>query len=266
MLRAACRGAGRCRPRRAGRRRRTGQGRRVLGCRGRGADRRGRSASRGPPTRPGARRCLLRRWALGRRCGRGGFAGRRGGGLGLLGCLHVLLVGAHLGKRGGIDDVGDRAPRVLLAEGPGRLLPALGAHGELLAEQGNEDPGLLLTEAGELLHVAQELRTVGGLPPDGGRIAVIALDEQLAQRLDARRHRGRVAVQRGALGEGRRQLIGIHGGDHRRGEGAPQPLREDQGALEGPLEGDLLVEHHPDQEREWIVGEEAVGVGVAREV
>jgi len=72
-------------------------------------------------------------------------------------------------------------------------------------------------------------------------------------------------VQRGALGEGRRQLIGSMAAITVASRGAPAAQRG-SGALEGPLEGDLLVEHHPDQEREWIVGEEAVGVGVAREV
>jgi hypothetical protein len=49
-------------------------------------------------------------------------------------CLQLLLIGSHLPKRLGIDDIGDGDVRAALAKLPGRGLPALRCHAVLLAK------------------------------------------------------------------------------------------------------------------------------------
>src|SRR5690606_10751126 len=108
---------------------------------------------------PGGLRCLRRLRGL----------GRRGGG------LHLLLVRPDLGQRLGAGDVGDRAEGLLLAVGARGLPPAGGAHPELLAQQGEEDLGLLLAEPGQLLQPLQQLRSRVDTAPDGLGVTVVVL-------------------------------------------------------------------------------------------
>src|SRR5690606_34370829 len=90
------------------------------------------------------------------------------------GGLGGLLVLTHLGERGLVDDVGHRPVRALGAVVAGRLAPARGLQAELLAEQREEDPGLLVAEARQRLEPAQHLGAVGvaGGPDSGGVAAV----------------------------------------------------------------------------------------------
>src|SRR6516164_5032287 len=64
------------------------------------------------------------------------------------GSFHVLLVGADGGQRRAVDDVRHRVVPAPLTEVPGRLPPALRPHTVLLAQQGQEDLGLVCAEAG----------------------------------------------------------------------------------------------------------------------
>src|SRR5262249_27264069 len=77
----------------------------------------------------------------------------------------VLLVGADRGQRGAVDDVRHRVVPALLTEVPGRLPPAPGAHAVLLAEQGQEDLGLVHAEPGQLAQPRQQLGTGLGARP-----------------------------------------------------------------------------------------------------
>src|SRR5436305_1122744 len=114
------------------------------------------------------------------------------GHLGRLGCrLLFLLVGAHLPKRLGIDDVGDRQERARTTEVAGRLLPSRRLHTELLAEQADEDAGLLLSETGQAFHVAQQMITSLGRLPHVAGLAVVVVDDPLTELLDPAGHRAR---------------------------------------------------------------------------
>ena len=71
-------------------------------------------------------------------------AGRR-----LRGGLRLLLEGPYLGQRSVIHDVSDRVARALLAEPASGLAPAVRPHAELLAEQRDQDLGLVGAEPGQ---------------------------------------------------------------------------------------------------------------------
>ena len=69
-------------------------------------------------------------------------------------------------------------------------------------------------------------------------------------------------MERGLGAEDGLEVVDRHRRDGMRVEGA-EPLAERRRAAEGPLHRDLLVEQHPDEERERVGDEERVGVGVA---
>src|SRR6201992_193547 len=95
-----------------------------------------------------------------------GRVGRRRGGAWLGLRLHRLLGGADLEQALGARDVGHGERTALLAVGGGGLAPAVGAHAQLLAEEGGEDLGLLLTEARERAQAGQQLVAARGALPD----------------------------------------------------------------------------------------------------
>src|SRR6476660_7703220 len=123
--------------------------------------------------------------------------------------LLLLLEPANLGERLGPGDVGDRAPRALLAVGAGGLPPAGRGDPVLLSEEGEEDLRLLRAETGQLPQPPQERAAVGGVVPQGLGAAVVALDQQPAQLLGAAGHRARVAVQCRWPLEDPHQLLGV---------------------------------------------------------
>src|SRR5690606_30621534 len=92
-----------------------------------------------------------------RRSGLGGL--RR-----LRGCLGGLLGRSHLVEGLLVDDVGDRHPRAVLAIGARCLAPTFGCGAVLLAEQREEDAGLLVPEARQRLETPEHLATVGARP------------------------------------------------------------------------------------------------------
>src|SRR5437764_8824515 len=63
-------------------------------------------------------------------------------------CFGGFLEGADFGESFRVDDVGDGAAGAPVAVGAGGFAPAFGLDAALLAEQGEEDLGFLLTEAG----------------------------------------------------------------------------------------------------------------------
>ena len=73
-------------------------------------------------------------------------------------------------------------------------------------------------------------------------------------------------MQGGSGREHRHQLVRIHGGQLLGVQAAAQAVLEVQRGAEGPLERDLLVQDHADQQRQWILREEAVGVGILAQV
>ena len=73
-------------------------------------------------------------------------------------------------------------------------------------------------------------------------------------------------MQRRPLLEQRRELVGVHGGDGRGVERAPESPGQFGRAREGLLERDLLVEHHADEQGQGVAAEDGVGLGVAAQV
>src|SRR5690606_24510757 len=76
--------------------------------------------------------------------------------------LGGLLELADLGEGLLVDHVGDGAAGVLLSVGAGGLAPAVGPDAHLLAEEGEEDAGLLVAVAGQRLEAAEEFAAVRG--------------------------------------------------------------------------------------------------------
>src|SRR5690606_7714608 len=103
--------------------------------------------------------------------------------------LHLRLEGADLGERLGSGDVGHRPVGALLAVLPGGLAPALRPDSVLLAEQRDEDLGLLLAEAGQGVQPLEKLLAVFGLPPDPLGVPVVLLHQEPAELLYPLRHR-----------------------------------------------------------------------------
>ena len=101
----------------------------------------------------------------------------------------------------------------------------------------------------------------GDVAPDQRDVAVVGVHERGAQRLHAARHRTRVAVQRARRGEHRDERVGIVLGEHARVEVvAAEPPRELGGRPERVFHRDLLVEQHPDQQRERVALQQRVGL------
>ena len=87
------------------------------------------------------------------------------------------------------------------------------------------------------------------------------IPDDLRQRLDALGHRSRKAVYRGPFRAQCGELVRVVVGDLGRVEAA-HPVGDLLGTTEGGFEWYLLVQHHPDQQREWILGEQLVGYGI----
>ena len=91
----------------------------------------------------------------------------------------------------------------------GGLLPPLRLDAQALREERAEDARLLLTEPRQLAQVGHQLVARRRARPDPAGITVVLLDDAPAQLLGAIGHRGREAVQRGALLEHLSQLVGV---------------------------------------------------------
>ena len=93
-----------------------------------------------------------------------------------------------------------------------------------------------------------------------------AVDEHPAQLLDPGRHGSGVTVQRRLGREGGGEDLGVHRCDLPGVERVTESSSELGRPGEGPFQGDLLVQDHPDQQGEWILGQEFVGFRVAGEM
>src|SRR6266581_2422753 len=103
----------------------------------------------------------------------GSVPAEAGSALRLGGGLLRLLVLAHPRQRLRRRDVGHGHEHAGLAELAGRLLPSRGTDAELLAEERDEDPCLLLAEAGEGAHVGEQLVARLGVLPHAGGVAPV---------------------------------------------------------------------------------------------
>src|SRR5207245_4093525 len=124
--------------------------------------------------------------------------------------LAGLLEGADLVERGLVGDVGDGAVRALVAVVAGNLAPALGRHAALFSKQGNEDLGLLLAVTGKCLEALEQFRTRRVAPgPDRRRVAVVLVDDVLAERLNALGHGAAVTMDGRRRGAQRGELLRV---------------------------------------------------------
>ena len=78
--------------------------------------------------------------------------------------LAACFVARHPVEARRVDDVCDRAEAARLPVGRGLALPSVGAHSELLAQEGEEDPRLLVPEAREASSAGREARLRPSIP------------------------------------------------------------------------------------------------------
>ena len=136
---------------------------------------------------------------------------------------------------------------------------------EALGQDRAECLDLHLAETGELSDPGAKVLGVRSLRPYGGRISAISLVDEGAEVLDPPSHRTREAMDRRLLPEDLLEPGGIHPCDLG-GIEAPEPLLQLERSEERRRHCHLLIESEPDQEREWIAGDERIGFRVPREV
>ena len=175
-------------------------------------------------------------------------------------------MGAHPLERFPAGDISDGEIGARPAEVARRFLPPLGRYAVLLAEQADEDACLLLAEAGQRLHPREQVGAVACLRPDTRRGTVVRRDEVAAKLLYPPGHRAWEPVQRGRPSEHLGQHLRVIRRDLGRVEVVAEPLPKFRRRGERPFEGYLLVEHHPDQQRQRVVGKQLVGSYVAAQV
>jgi hypothetical protein len=145
------------------------------------------------------------------------------------------------------------------------VFPTGGTDPEPLSEDGEERVGLHRADSGEVEQAALELRAGLGVVPNTRCVATVLAHDCGTQVLRPLRHRAGEAVESRTLAEDAVELPRIHAGDLDSAEKAKAPL-ELEGARERFLHRNLLVEDEPDEEGERLLGEEGVGLVVAREV
>ena len=128
---------------------------------------------------------------------------------------------------------------------------------EPLPQDREEDLGLLVSVAGQRPEPVEEHLGVVNPVPDLAGVAVVGVDDHLAQRLRPLGHRTGVPVQRRLLAERIDELVR----GHRRDACGVEPTEsfgEGRGPTKRPLHRYLLIEEHADQEGEGVVDEQLV--------
>ena len=123
------------------------------------------------------------------------------------GGLHGALVLAYGEKGSRAVDIGDGRECSGLSKGPGGCLPAFWTNPELLGEQSDEDPGLVLAEAGKRLHALEQLVAGRSGRPDRSSVATVILHKQAAEVLHPGSHRAREAMEGRSLDEQGSELV-----------------------------------------------------------
>ena len=142
-------------------------------------------------------------------------------------------------------------------------LPTRRAHAEPLAEQADEDPRLVLAEAGQRQHAREQLVAGRRVRPHVLGPAVVVLDEvRGTARASAWPSSPGSGAARACRGRSPRARPGpsprspSRRGARRRGAASSSERR-----AERPLHRDLLVEQHAEHHRERLRREQPVGVG-----
>jgi hypothetical protein len=136
---------------------------------------------------------------------------------------------------------------------------ACGLEAEAQVEHRPERLDLHLAEPGKPREVGAQLVAVGGIGPDAGGVAVVAVADVHGEVMHASRHVAGEAVDGGPDAEDRLEV----GRRQRGGVDRAQALAQHERPHERLLHRDLLVEREPDQERHRVGGDEGVGlVGV----
>ena len=95
-----------------------------------------------------------------------------------------------------------------------------------------------------------------------GGVPAVFIHNDLAELLDTAGIGSREPVERRPLRENLCELGGIHRCDRSGVELATEAVPQVPGRAEGSLQGDLLVEDHAYQQREWVLGEQCVRLWV----
>ena len=162
---------------------------------------------------------------------------------------------------------GQRLGRIDVTEGrPGRRHGVVAGwpDTEPLAEHGDDRLRLHLPDARQAEETSLQAPAIGGLRPHPGRIVAVVARDRGAQCLDLAGHRAREAVDRRSLAKDVIQGGRIHGRDPG-GVEVSQASLQVSGAAEGLLHRHLLVEREPDQQRQRLLHEQAVGGVIAGE-
>ena len=169
--------------------------------------------------------------------------------------LQLLFESADPVQRRGVGDVGDRAVscrRRRRVPRPGASLRV--ATPSCFPRRATKILAFCSPKPGSCLTRVSSSVARGDPLPDVVGLSAVLVDEHPGQLLDPAGHRTRVAVESGPGREGGGQRLGVHRGDLLGVEIVAQPTPEFGRPGEGPFEWNLLVEDHPDQESQRVLG------------
>ena len=142
-----------------------------------------------------------------------------------------------------------RAERAGLTVGTGDGLPARRPNAELLLpSSATKTLAFWSPKPGRERRLARSCLAVGCRGPDGGRIPAVGRGDHRADLLDPPGHGPREPMERWPGREHLGQLVGWRGRDRSRIELPSEPIPEVARRAERTLEGDLLIEDHPDEQ------------------
>ena len=182
--------------------------------------------------------------------------------------LDRLLVVADLLQGRGVDDVGHRTVAALLTVGARGLPPAGGPDAQLLAQQREEDPRLLVAVAGQRRSAGAAARAGRHVPPDRGGVAAVVLDHVTGQLPGPVRP---CCGGTGARPAGPPSPRRTPPGPRRRPPAGSSPSVPSRSAIRrGPAKavsiGICWSSSMPDEQRERVAGEQRVRGGILGQV